>query len=326
MRIVFLGSPPFATPVLKRLLECEQHQVVGLVTPPDRPRGRGRSVKASPLVELAREHDVPILQPATTRDEAFEQELRAFKPDALAVASYGEILRQNILDLAPGGALNVHGSLLPRWRGASPVQAAILAGDAETGISIQRMVLALDAGDLIHEVRTPIDPEENAGELAGRLAEMGGPALIEALDLIESKQAKYTPQDPDGITVCRKVQKVEGHLDFTRSAEDLLRQVRAMGPWPGAYCHLDDGRRLVVLKARLALHAGGEDSATSVDQNTATGPGSLLPGSKLCIVSGSRPLELEVVKPEGKGAMAGSDFLRGAHLEPGARLIGAENA
>lgn len=326
MRIVFLGSPPFATPVLKRLLECERHQVVGLVTPPDRPRGRGRSVKVSPLVELAQKHDVPVLQPATTRDEVFEQDLRAFEPDALCVASYGEILRQNILDLAPGGALNVHGSLLPRWRGASPVQAAILAGDAETGITIQRMVLALDAGDLIHEVRTPIQAEENAGELAGRLAELGGPALIEALDLIDSKTATYTPQDEAGITVCRKVKKAEGHMDFSRPAEDLLRQIRAMGPWPGAYCHLADGRRLVILKAKALTASSCEESASLVDQNTAQTPGALLPGPKLCIVSGSQPLELEIVKPEGKAAMAGADFLRGAHLEPGACLIGAEQS
>jgi methionyl-tRNA formyltransferase len=325
MRIVFLGSPPFATPVLKRLLECERHQVVGLVTPPDRPRGRGRSVNVSPLVKLAQEHDIPVLQPATTRDEAFEGDLRAFAPEALCVASYGEILRQNILDLAPNGALNVHGSLLPRWRGASPVQAAILAGDAETGVSIQRMVLALDAGDLIHEVRTPILPEENAGELAGRLADLGGPTLIEALDQIEAQRATYAPQDPAGITVCRKVQKSEGHLNFSRSAEDLLRQIRAMGPWPGAFCHLADGRRLVVLKARLQESSLEEDAASRMDQNSALNPGTLLPGPKLCIVSGSQPLELEVVKPEGKAAMAGSDFLRGAHLEPDARLIGSEN-
>lgn len=326
MRIVFLGSPPFATPVLKTLLECEQHQVVGLVTPPDRPRGRGRSVKVSPLVKLAQEHGVLVLQPATTKCDEFEKDLRAFNAEALCVASYGEILRQNILDIAPNGALNVHGSLLPRWRGASPVQAAILAGDKETGISIQRMVLTLDAGDIIHEVRTGIQPEENAGELAARLADMGGPALIEALNLIEGGQAKYIPQDEPGITVCRKVKKAEGHLDFTRSAGDLLRQIRAMGPWPGAFCHLEDGRRLVVLKARVLSDSESQECASSVDQNTPHLPGTLLPGAKPCIVSGSCPLELEVVKPEGKSAMAGGDFLRGAHLEPGSRLIGAEHS
>ncbi|MCP5021171.1 MAG: methionyl-tRNA formyltransferase [bacterium] len=326
MRIVFLGSPPFATPVLKTLLECEQHQVIALVTPPDRPRGRGRSVKVSPLVKLAREHGVPVLQPATTKSDEFERNLCVFNAEALCVASYGEILQQNILDLAPNGALNIHGSLLPRWRGASPVQAAILAGDKETGISIQRMVLALDAGDLIHKVRTGILPGENAGELAARLAAMGGPALIETLNLIEGGQPKYTPQDKSGITVCRKVKKVEGHLDFTRTAEDLLRQIRAMGPWPGAYCHLEDGRRLVVLKARVLSDPKSQECASLVDQNMAHPPGTLLPGAKPCIVSGSCPLELQIVKPEGKSAMAGDDFLRGAHLEPGSRLIGAEHS
>ncbi len=326
MRIVFLGSPPFATPVLKTLLECEQHQVVGLVTPPDRPRGRGRSVSASPLVKLAQGHDVPVLQPATTKSEEFERDLSALNAEVLCVASYGEILRQNILDMAPHGALNVHGSLLPRWRGASPVQAAILAGDKETGIAIQRMVLALDAGDLVHEVRIDLLPEENAGDLAARLADIGGPALIEALDRIEGGYAEFTPQNESEVTVCRKVKKVEGHLDFARSAEDLLRQIRAMGPWPGAFCHLQDGRRLVVLKARALPGSETEESASLVDQNTAQAPGTLLQGPKLCIVSGSCPLELEVVKPEGKPAMSGGDFLRGAHLKPGSHLIGAENS
>ncbi len=326
MRIVFLGSPPFATPVLKTLLECEQHQVVGLVTPPDRPRGRGRSVSASPLVKLAQGHNVPVLQPATTKSEEFERDLSTLNAEVLCVASYGEILRQNILDMAPHGALNVHGSLLPRWRGASPVQAAILAGDKETGIAIQRMVLALDAGDLVHEVRIDLLPEENAGDLAARLADIGGPALIEALDRIEGGYAEFTPQNESEVTVCRKVKKVEGHLDFTRSAEDLLRQIRAMGPWPGAFCHLQDGRRLVVLKARALPDSEIEESASLVDQNTAQTPGTLLQGPKLCIVSGSRPLELEVVKPEGKPAMSGGDFLRGAHLKPGSHLIGAENS
>ncbi|MCA9000522.1 MAG: methionyl-tRNA formyltransferase [Planctomycetes bacterium] len=313
MRIVFLGSPPFATPVLRCLLESKQHEITGLVTPPDRPRGRGRSIQESPLVSLAKAQGVPVLQPKTTKDLEFEAALQALRPDVLCVASYGEILRQNILDLAPHGALNVHGSLLPRWRGASPVQAAILAGDAETGISIQRMVLQLDAGDIVHEVRTAIEADENAGELAERLAHLGGPALLEALEMVQQGRAQYTPQAIDHVTVCRKVQKQEGSLDFQRDADDLLRQIRAMNPWPGAFCHLPNHKRLVVLKARLG------ESAEPFDAPNA--PGTLLDSTRFLVATNTHPLELEQVKPEGKGAMAGVDFLRGAHFEAGTLLF-----
>src|SRR5689334_7486139 len=171
MRVVFLGSPPFALPVLERLL-ASRHKVLALVTQPDRPRGRGMKVAPSPLVELARARGLPVLQPNDTRDADFVGQMRGLKPDVLLVASYGEILREELLTLGHRGALNVHASLLPRHRGASPIQAAILAGDAETGVSVQRMVLRIDAGDVLLEERTPIGPNETSGELLARLAQL----------------------------------------------------------------------------------------------------------------------------------------------------------
>jgi len=308
-----MGSPPFAVPVLQALIDCPRHELAALVTPPDRPRGRGRSIVVSPLVQLAQDAGIPVLQPATTKDAEFEAALRAFEPDVLLVASYGELLRQNILDLAPHGALNVHGSLLPRWRGASPVQAAILAGDSHSGISIQRMVLALDAGDILCETSTPIGAQETAGELAGRLAQLGGSTLVQALDLLESGKGQFTPQDANAITHCRKIKKDEGRIDFARSTIDIERLVRAMNPWPSAFCYLPDGRRLAVLEAQVV-----EEDLDRPE------PGFLMEGKSLRVACSDGVFEFSQVKPQGKGAMDGESFLRGSRLPAGTRLSSFE--
>jgi methionyl-tRNA formyltransferase len=312
MRYVFLGSPPFAVPVLEALLGSG-HVALGLVTRPDRPRGRGREVQASPLVELARERGLPVLQPETTKTPEFVDALRQLAPDVLLVASYGELLRTEVLELAPHGALNVHGSLLPRWRGAAPIQAAVAAGDAETGVSIQRMVLALDAGDVLLERRTPIGPEDTAGELFERLARLGGEAAVEALDRLERGEARYTPQDPALVTHAGKLRKQDGDLDWARPAVELERLVRAMHPWPGARA-LAPGDRPLVVEAARVVEGDGE-------------PGALLEAGPRCVVAcGEGALELTRVKPAGKKAMAAPDWLRGARLEAGARLANGGEA
>ena len=234
MRLVFLGSPPFATPILERLLSSERHELLALVTPPDRPRGRGRAVVRSTLAELADDAGVPVVQPASTKDPAFLETLASIGPEVLMVASYGEILRRDVLELCPHGALNVHGSLLPRWRGASPIQRAIAAGDAETGVSIQRMVLALDAGDVLLEKRTAIGPAETAADLFERLSQLGADAAEEALDLLAGGDAVFIPQDESLVTLAPKLTKDDGRIDFTLPAATIARHVRAMTTWPGA--------------------------------------------------------------------------------------------
>jgi methionyl-tRNA formyltransferase len=304
MRTVFLGSPPFATPVLQRLA-ASPHRPAALITPPDRPRGRGRSVSVSPLVSLANELDIPVLQPANPHDAL--DELRALEPEVLVIASYGVILKPSLLELAPLGCLNVHGSLLPRHRGASPIQAAILAGDAETGVTIQRLVEELDAGDVLLERRRPIGPGETSGELFDALAPLGGEALVEALDQLADGSAVFTPQDPAGVTFARKLKKVHGRLDWTRPAAELERRVRAMTPWPGAR-FLDPKGREMTLAAASVVDGAGE-------------PGQVLEArERFVVAAGERALELRRVAPAGKREMDGSEYLRGARIETGANL------
>jgi methionyl-tRNA formyltransferase len=312
LRTVFLGSPPFATPVLARLLGS-RHRPSALVTRPDRPRGRGRSLESSPLVELARGAGLEVLQPADPQAPEVLERLRALAPQVLFVASYGVILKPALLELAPHGALNAHASLLPRHRGASPIQAALLAGDAETGVSIQRIVAELDAGDVLLERRIAIPPEATAGELFGRLAELAGEAAVEALDRLESGSARFTPQDPARVTHARKLRKQHGLIDWSRPAPDLARFVRAMTPWPGARTQTSDGRELTLLAVR-ALEGPGA-------------PGSVLEaGPRLVVGCGAGALELLELAPAGKRAMSAAEWLRGARLALGDRLGGAQAA
>jgi methionyl-tRNA formyltransferase len=311
VRLVFLGSPPFATPVLARVLES-RHAVLALVTRPGKPVGRGLAVRPSPLAELVRSRGVPVLQPNTARDPAFVTSLRVFAPDLLLVASYGEILDNDLLDLAPHGALNVHASLLPRHRGASPVQAAILAGDRETGISIQRMVLALDEGEVLLEERTPIGDRENSGELMLRLAVLGGEAAVRALDLVEAGRARFERQNPAFATYARRIRKEHGRIDWSKSGAEISRHVRAMTPWPGAHTTAPGGRGLVLLDAREVALPPGAPAAQ---------PGTILEaGSGLAVAAGAGALEILSLKPSGGVRMDGVAWLRGARLAPGARF------
>lgn len=306
MRTVFLGSPPFATPVLARLIDS-RHRPLALLTRPDRPRGRGRALEASPLVELARAAGLEVLQPADPHVSEVLERLRALAPEVLFVASYGVILKPALLELAPHGALNAHASLLPRHRGASPIQAALLAGDTETGVSIQRIVAELDAGDVLLERRMAIPPEASAGELFVHLAELAGAAAFEALDALERGAARFTPQDPARVTHARKLRKAHGLVDWMRPATELSRFVRAMTPWPGARTFAPDGRELALLAVR-ALDGGGA-------------PGEVLEaGARLVVGCGEGRLELLELAPAGKRPMPAADWLRGARPALGERL------
>lgn len=308
MRTVFLGSAPFATPSLRALVASERHRPVCVVTPPDRAAGRGREVRESPVARLAAEAGIDCLRPDSARAPEFLDAVRAREPDVCLVVSYGELLTQEFLDIPRVAPLNVHGSLLPRHRGASPVQAAILAGDATTGVSVQRVVLALDAGDVLLERETPIGERETGGELFERLAELGAEAAVAALDRLESGDASFTPQDEALVTTCRKLRRADARIDWSRSAVELERLVRAMNPWPGAWTPWRKGASLLVHRAEVLAHVDAE-------------PGRLAEADgRLVVGTGAGALELVEVQVSGKARLAAPEFLRGARLTTGEEL------
>ena len=312
MRTVFLGSPPFATPVLERLAASE-HRPAALITPPDRPRGRGRAVVESPLVAAAREREIEVIQTRDPHADEVLGRLRELDPEVLVVASYGVILKKSLLEFAPHGCLNVHASLLPLHRGASPIQAAILAGDEQTGVTIQRLVRELDAGDVLLERRRPIGPRETGGELFAALAELGGEALVAALDRLAVGRAEFTPQDHGAATFCRKLRKHHGRIDWSRPAAELDRLVRAMTPWPGARTLDPKGRELTVTRASVAEPASIETPGGEPGQVVSV-------GERFVVATGEGALELERVMRAGKQEMSGEEFLRGARFDVGAQL------
>ncbi|MCU0623395.1 MAG: methionyl-tRNA formyltransferase [Gemmatimonadaceae bacterium] len=234
MRIVFWGTPAFAVPALAALLG-EGADVVGVVTQPDKPVGRQRTLTPPPVKVLALDEGLPVLQPLKPRGEAFMAELAALAPDLNVVVAYGHLLPQAVIDLPRFGTINIHASLLPRWRGAAPIEAAILAGDAETGVCIMRMVLALDAGDVLLERRTPIFADEAGGELTQRLSELGAQALLEVLPSIEQGTVVAVPQPAEGITYAGKLTREAARIDWTQDAAQVARAIRAYDPRPGAW-------------------------------------------------------------------------------------------
>ncbi len=306
MRIVFAGTPWFAVPSLEALLATE-HTVVAVYTQPDRPAGRGRRLQESPVKTLALKHRIPVMQPQTLRNEEAVASFAHFQPDLLVVAAYGLILPPEILSIPTLDAINVHASLLPRWRGAAPIQRAILAGDQNTGITIMRVVEALDAGPMLLKRAIAIHPTETAGELHDRLARLGAETLTEVLAMLEAGTIIPVPQDESEVTYATKITKEEAHLDWSLPAAELARRVRAFNPWPVAFAHFED-QVLRIWRAEV------------VDRSSEEVPGTIIQAKKhLEVATGEGGLRLlEVQLPGGRRQHAHA-FLN-AHSCLGLRL------
>lgn len=310
MRVLFWGTPDFAVPSLRALLG-EGHDVVAVVTQPDRPHGRHRSVaQPPPIKRVALEEDLPVLQPERPRGDGFEQELRELAPDVSVVVAYGHILPQSVIDLPPLGTLNVHASLLPRWRGAAPIQAAILAGDAETGVCVMRMVRRLDAGPVLLRVRTPIADDETSGELHERLAELGALAIVEALTLMSLGQAREEPQDEALATYAPRIDRDAARLDWTGDADQVARAIRAFDPRPGAWSTLRDSE-VKLFGARVARDVSGD-------------PGQVLDIDELglLVACGTGGVRVAYAQPAGRRRLAALDWAQGRGVAAGERFGG----
>ena len=287
MKLVFAGTPEFARASLEALV-ASGHEPVAVYTQPDRPAGRGKKLTASPVKHFALVHGIPVYQPVTLRDDAAVDELRALQPDLLVVAAYGLILPQVVLDIPTHGCINVHASILPRWRGAAPIQAAILAGDSTTGISLMRMTAGLDCGPVFHIEDIAIGAEETAGELHDRLATLGATALVEQLDDIVSGRLEAVEQDDSLATYAPKINKQDAEIDWSLSAAEIARRVRAYNPFPGAFTH-DGETRLKIWRATPADGSGEPGQVLQFDSEAiivACGEGTLrldelqLPGKR----------------------------------------------
>ena len=308
MRILFWGTPDFATPPLRALLG-EGFDVVGVVTQPDRPRGRSRSTLVpSPVKEVAVAEGLPVLQPEKPRGDTFMEQVRALAPDLSVVVAYGHILPRAVIDLPPLGTLNIHASVLPRLRGADPIRAAIRQGLAETGVTIMRMVPALDAGPVLHVRETPIASDETFGELWSRLSELGAAALVEALALLQAGAVRETPQDDALATYAPKVEREHARLDWTRSADDVVRAIRAFDPRPGAFATLD-GVEVKLFGARAVV----------VDERPDVTPGEViaLGADWLDVKCGEDAVRITQAQPAGRARLGVGDWGRGRGVEVG---------
>lgn len=308
MRVVFMGTPEIAAAVLESLA-ASKHEIVGVVTQPDRPNARGNEIIFSAVKKVALDHGFPVYQPEKASDETFAEQLRELNPDIIVVAAYGQILRENILNLPRFRCVNVHASILPRYRGASPIQWAVINGERQTGITIMYMEKGLDTGDMILTKTLEIAPDETAGTLHDRLSELAGPTLLEALELIEEGKASPVKQNEEEATYYSVFKKSMGELEFNKSSVTLERLIRGLIPWPGAFTYVD-GKMLKIWK-------------TEVSGYTAEGIDKVLPGriftlnGELYIETADGSLKILELQLEGKKRMSTDDFMRGFRLEEG---------
>ena len=309
MNIVFAGTPEFAVSSLKALVES-RHSIIAVYTQPDRPAGRGRKVQASPVKQYAESAGLKIYQPVDFKQAETLDQLRLLKPDIMIVVAYGLILPQPVLEIPRSGCLNVHASLLPRWRGAAPIQRAIEAGDKNTGVTIMQMDAGLDTGDMLVKKELPIREDDTAQTLHDRLADLGADALLEALDQLDQGTLVAEKQNDSDASYARKLEKSEARIDWSLPAETLARKIRAFNPWPAMNCGLN-GKRLRLLGAKAVMHAGKGATAGSIVE---------MDSNSLCVQCGEGRLDVYRLQLEGGRPQSIREFLNGHQLKVGDRL------
>ncbi|MGQ3355098.1 MAG: methionyl-tRNA formyltransferase [Phreatobacter sp.] len=305
LRVVFMGTPDFAVPTLSEIIG-QGHEVVAVYTRAPKPAGRGMAEQKTPVHRLADGFGIPVFTPRTLRDEAAQADFASLGADVAVVVAYGLILPKPVLDAPPLGCLNLHGSLLPRWRGAAPIQRAIMAGDAETGVMVMKMDEGLDTGPVAMVEKIVVGPDMTAQDLHDRMAVLGADLMVRALAALDRGSLGFAPQSRDGVTYAAKIDKAEARIDWTRPASEIHDKVRGLSPFPGAWFEADLGKgpeRVKVLRTALAAGSGR--------------PGTLL-SDDLAVACGTGALRLAEVQRAGARAMKAADFLNGAKVGPGA--------
>jgi len=299
LRVIFAGTPDFAATALSALIKSE-HQVIAVYSQPDRPAGRGRKLRASPVKEVALEHDIPVYQPENLKSAEAQDELRALNADVMVVAAYGLLLPQAVLDIPRFGCLNIHASLLPRWRGAAPIQRAIAAGDKESGITIMQMNAGLDTGDILQLSPCPITKQDSGGSLHDKLAEIGATAILETLENVANDTLNPVEQDDTLASYAHKLDKKEAQINWQDSAENIGRMIRAFNPWPVAYTQVDD-KTLRLWQAEV-LEKDSKEAAGTVISCDKKG---------IDISCGEGTLRILKLQPSGSKAMDVAAFMNG---------------
>lgn len=310
MKIIFIGTSDLAVPALDALSD-NGHEILAVITQPDKGSGRGKNIRFSPVKEAALKKELPILQPERIGEEEVKEQIKGLKPDLFVVASYGQKIPQAIMDLAPFGCINIHPSLLPKYRGAAPLVGPILNGDARTGVSIMRLVQQLDAGNILAQETLCLDPKETVTSLEPKLADLGAQLLLTVIARMENGSLQETAQKEEEATYIKQITKEEGRIDFSEPSEVIERKVRAYAPWPSAYTSLDN----------KTFKIWAADVASAETQESAQ-PGTVIFADKknLVIQCGEGALALKEVQIEGKKRMTIEEFLRGKKIETGSRL------
>ena len=314
MKILFMGTPDFAIPTLNAIIESGE-EIVGVVTQPDKPKGRGYELLPTPIKAFALSKGIEVYQPDTLRDEAFAELLEKLAPELIVVVAYGKILPENVLNYPKYGCINVHGSILPEYRGAAPMQRAIIDGKSETGVTIMYMEKGLDTGDMLLVEKCPINENDNFEDIHDRLSTLGASALIKTVEILKSGKAERVKQDDLLATYAAKIEKIDCALNFNKSAKELHDLIRGLSPIPLSFTKTPDGKLLKVLESRVVDNEKIFGKAGEV----------ISVGDDIRVACGKGAISLLRVLPEGKGRMSAADFVRGRKIKVGDILLSADN-